>query len=417
MALDLTSFAAALKSHYTKDRVQNMVYKNNPLLGMLPKMEDMGGDYFVQPVVYGNPQSRSATFTTAQTNAASMSSSQIRFLVTRVKDYGVVTIDGETIEASKGNAHAFFEAKTHEIDGIMNQTSRSLATALYRDGWGWVGRISDTIGAATTITLGTSTGGLTPDAVANFEKGMKVVFSASAAGDTLRDSGATLTVSAVNRSAGTLTMSANLNTISGLAQNDYIFLEGDRQNSATPTRLKVAGLEAWCPESAPTSTAFFGVDRSVDSRLGGTRFDGSAMPIEEALIEGAILLGREGGTPDCCMMNHKNFGNLLKSLGTKVQYTEVGSKAGISWKAIELHTPAGTVKVVPDQNCPNDVAWMLQLNTWKLGSLGGVPRILNYDGLEALRQSTADGVEVRVGYYANLICNAPGWNGRIKLAI
>jgi hypothetical protein len=43
MSLDLTSFASALKQHYTDDRVQNMVYKDNPLLALMPKMEQFGG--------------------------------------------------------------------------------------------------------------------------------------------------------------------------------------------------------------------------------------------------------------------------------------------------------------------------------------------------------------------------------------
>lgn len=42
MSLDLTSFAAALKQHYTNDRIENMVYADNPLLAMLSKMEDFG---------------------------------------------------------------------------------------------------------------------------------------------------------------------------------------------------------------------------------------------------------------------------------------------------------------------------------------------------------------------------------------
>jgi len=43
MALDMTSFASALKQHYTSDRVENMVYRDNPLLAMVPKMENFGG--------------------------------------------------------------------------------------------------------------------------------------------------------------------------------------------------------------------------------------------------------------------------------------------------------------------------------------------------------------------------------------
>ena len=44
MGLDLTSFDAALKEHYTSDTVENLVYKDNPLLALMPKMEDFGGE-------------------------------------------------------------------------------------------------------------------------------------------------------------------------------------------------------------------------------------------------------------------------------------------------------------------------------------------------------------------------------------
>jgi hypothetical protein len=36
--------------------------------------------------------------------------------------------------------------------------------------------------------------------------------------------------------------------------------------------------------------------------------------------------------------------------------------------------------------------------------------------LEGLRVGTADALEIRIGYYANLICNAPGWNCTVKLS-
>lgn len=41
-SLNLTSFASALKVHYTPQRVENMVYQNNPLLAMLKKYEEFG---------------------------------------------------------------------------------------------------------------------------------------------------------------------------------------------------------------------------------------------------------------------------------------------------------------------------------------------------------------------------------------
>jgi len=37
MSLNLTSFASAVKEHYTNDKVENMVYMDNPLLALIPK--------------------------------------------------------------------------------------------------------------------------------------------------------------------------------------------------------------------------------------------------------------------------------------------------------------------------------------------------------------------------------------------
>jgi hypothetical protein len=56
------------------------------------------------------------------------------------------------------------------------------------------------------------------------------------------------------------------------------------------------------------------------------------------------------------------------------------------------------------------------MDVWKLYSLGKAPKILDSDGLKFLRDSSADSVEVRVGYYAQLGCRGPGYNVRIALA-
>ena len=80
-----------------------------------------------------------------------------------------------------------------------------------------------------------------------------------------------------------------------------------------------------------------------------------------------------------------------------------------------IHGPRGPIKVIPDQNCPKDVAYMLDMSVWKLYSLGKAPKILDSDGLRFLRESSADAVEVRVGYYAQLGCRGPGYNVRIAL--
>src|SRR6185312_10232046 len=136
--------------------------------------------------------------------------------------------------------------------------------------------------------------------------------------------------------------------------------------------------------------------------LAGVYFNGANETIEEALIDAASLVSREGGMPDMCFMNFASYAALEKSLGSKVQYVDVKhDEADISFKAINVHSPYGPIAVVPDRNCQAQTAYLLQMDTWKLRTLNKAPHILTYgmEGLEALRVGTADAMEIRIGYY------------------
>ena len=392
MALNMTTFAAALKQHYTDEKIENMVYKDNPFLAMIAKYEDFGGENLKLPVKYGLPMGRSATFADAVSNK---SASQLKaFLLTRKADYAIASIANETIEASKGNANAFIEAATFEIDGAIEAATRSLAISLYGDGSGQigvVGSLATTTASNDTVTLATI------QDITNFEVGMQLNFGTATANKE---------ISTINRDTGVILV----NAASGATTTEAIYVDGDKDG-------KVSGLSAWLPSSAPASTdSFFGVNRSSDAtRLGGIRFDGSSLPLEEALIGAASRVAREGGKPDVCFMNYSNFADLEKALGSKVSYVDVKASPEIGFRGILIHGPRGPIKVIPDQNCPKNVAFMLQMDVWKLYSLGKAPKILDSDGLKFLRDSSADSVEVRVGYYAQLGCRGPGYNVRIAL--
>ena len=389
----MTTFAAALKQHYTDEKIENMVYKDNPFLAMISKYEDFGGENLKLPVKYGLPMGRSATFADAVSNK---SASQLKaFLLTRKADYAIASIANETIEASKGNANAFIEAATFEIDGAIEAATRSLAISLYGDGSGQigvVGSLATTTASNDTVTLATI------QDITNFEVGMQLNFGTATTNKE---------ISTINRDTGVILLTA----ASGATTTEAIYVDGDKDN-------KLTGLGGWVPSSAPASTdSFFSVNRSSDAtRLGGIRFDGSSLPIEEALIGAAARVAREGGKPDVCFINYNNFADLEKALGSKVSYVDVKVNPEIGFRGILIHGPRGPIKVVPDQNCPNGVAYLLQMDVWKLYSLGKAPKILDSDGLKFLRESTADAVEARIGYYAQLGCRAPGFNVRVALS-
>lgn len=394
----MTSFASALKAHYTNDTVENMVYQDNPLLAMMSKYEKFGGKNLPIPIIYGNPQGRSASFTNAQANKTN---SQVKdFVLTRAKDYSLASIDNETIEASKGDANAFLEAATTEIDGAIHSAARSLAIAQYGSGSGKIGKIASI--STDTVTLSQV------EDITNFEVGMTIVLSSDDGGGSVR--AGTLVVEGVDRDLGTVRTVADWTTgIAAAAANDFIFVQGDYD-------AKIKGLAAWLPSTTPSSSPFFGVDRSVDAtRLAGVRFDGTNSPIEETVVKAASRLAREGGKPDYCFLSYSKYAELENALGSKVQYIDMKVNAEIAFRGISINGPKGPIKVIPDQNCPADRAYMLQMDVWKLYSLGKAPKILDTDGLKMLRDSSADSVEIRVGYYAQMGCRAPGFNAVILL--
>ena len=407
-ALNLTTFEAALKVHYTDLRVKNLVYRNNPWLAAIPKMEAFGGKMLPLPLQVGVPQGRSADFQRAQ--ADKTPGVYKDFELKRIRNYGLAAIQNEVLEASVGNANAFMQAAASEIDGILRALTQDLAGGLYSDGTGSRGTIGAFAGPplATVITLAN------PTDIVRFEVQMKLQFQ-TVLGTTLPNG--PLEVTAVDRDLGTITVDNT--TAVALAVGQFIFQDGDQPGTPTE-KLKITGLAGWLPPVAPAAgDSFFAVDRSSDpTRLAGIRYDGTAETIEEAMIGAGALLFREGGRPDVIFMNPLSYSELIKSLGSKVVYDLMRSSdvADVFFEAVRIHLPSGSAMVVADPNCPSGRAYMLQMDTWKMYSLGMAPKILMTDGLRFLRENDADAVEVRAGYYAQMGCTAPGWNATIALA-
>ena len=401
-SLDLNTVDQALKEHYKDLRVKNMVYKDNPLLALIPKYEQFGGENMPIPTQYGIANRRSATFGTGQ--ALNTATSLARFVLTRVSDYSFASITGESIKATESNADAFLKYATLEIDGAIQSLTRSLAVGLYGDASGKIGTVDSVAGLVLTLS--------NPEEVTNFEVGMVLNSAASTAAGLDGGAGADMEIEAVDRDLGKLTIKTALST--GMAAGRVLFQKGDYVSASD--RKKISGLEAWIPAGTPAN--LFGVTRTADrTRLAGVPFDGSSMPIEEALVSAASRLAREGGSPDHCFMDYTQFANLEKALGSKVVYDKVSSDdADVGFQALSIIGPKGPIRVIADQNCTPNVAYLLQMDTWTLNSLGAAPHILDLDGNRMLRESSADAYEVRVGFYGNVGCTAPGYNSRVALA-
>jgi Family of unknown function (DUF5309) len=429
-----TDNVQVLKELYTDDSwvMKDLVFAGNPALALLPKDESadgMGGKSFPVPLIYGNAQGRSATFTNAQNNQTAPSLGE--FFVTTISNYQLVTIDNRFMEATRSNVAAFMDGATMNVNGGINNITNDLAHDLFNDGSGSRG----------TYGLGNgsiSAGVITLDGAAQsvqFDVGMTLV-SYSVSGTTATQStGAALGyVIAVDYDLGTVTVSASQGGSAGNPSSwstsfPYLAVQGDVNFASgglgSSLMLKLAGFGAWIPATAPGSTdSFFGQNRSVSpTRLAGNRFNGANETIEEALIDAAAVTAQNrstAGYPDYCFMNFTSYAALIKTLGSRVQYVDVKhDEIDISFEGIQLITSYGKVTVLPDRNCPAQTAYLICMKTWKLRTLGRAPKILiygSYDSNQGLRVGTADAVEIRIGYYGNLTCNGPVANCVVSLA-
>jgi hypothetical protein len=413
--LDINALQSVLKQKYTQRRFNLLCYKKNPFYALCPKITDFNGKNKVVALRNGVPQGRGTSIAAAQ--AGKTASVYTGFVATRISDYATASIAGESIKAAKGDEGTLIEGLTKEIDGTIHVVMRSLAISMFRNGGGARGQISSGSNtASTTITLAN-----VPD-ITNFDLNMQLMTSLddgtpAAPAGTRAVPGAQPIVVALDRDLGTITINGNWSALmTGCTNLDFIF-QGNTVGSDYGKMVK--GVPAWIPSTAPGSTDnFLSVNRSTDvTRLAGIRFSGGGGPIEETLIEAATRAVREGASPDHVFVNPLDWSNLVKALGSKVLYERSAplDEPDIGFKAVQLSGPEGYINVIADINCPKGNAFMLQMDTWHLESLGEAPMILDFDGNTILRSATSDDYEVRIGYYAQLTCEGPGWNVNIAL--
>jgi len=415
---------ASLKELYTdnSDYMKDLVYKENPLFAIMPKNESpdgFAGKYIPVPLEYGNPQGRSHTFSQAQTNQTA--ASLVSYFVYVIEDYQLVTITNLLMEQTKTNAGAFVDAAKLQMDGGFRNITNNIAHEIFGSGTatrGIVGTFSETGGSPNTVTIVLSN----PPDVVSFEVGMTLVASSTDGGAPSTDY---LDVTAVDRISGTITGTGSTTSMDAkFHAGGYLTQIGDLPSAGatnTGSYLALSGLAAWVPKTSPASNdSFWGVNRSADpTRLAGLRYDASAFTIEEGITNALALANREGAKPDYCIIDFASFAALVNALGAKVQYVQVNhDEVEVAFEGIQFHSAYGRIIVLADRSCPAQTAYLLTLSTWKLRSLGKVPHILTYgmEGLEGLRVGNADALEIRIGYYGNVICCAPGFNMVVTLS-
>ena len=438
---NLTTALKVLKVYYNGQRVKDLVYPEEAFLGSVAKMTTFSGKNMDLPVEYSRSQNISPVFAAGQ--AAGTVVKYDAFVIERNENFGFGFVNNHAARASMSEKGAFIKLMKNEIDQSLKELSRNLAIDLFGDGTGELGLVESATddGDTCTIILQKEGSTTTPSAalraatISNFSYNQWIqiididgtlangerpfVIGGTNVGGVLTIGNATtlaatgFQISARSVSASSITISADV--ASSIAKGDIIVGLGKRDNT-------VAGLQAWLPPSAAAIGTFKTVERDLDrTRLGGIYSDGSSESNVNALIDGLSFINSEGAMIDKLWNSYARFAKIVKDLSAtgSLRYSKEkrsdSDSAAIGYEALAVVTSRGTVPLMADYSCPDNLVFALKMDAVKLYSLDDVPLFEDLDGNKVLRQGAANGIEARLAYYAELGVNAPGFCGVIRM--
>lgn len=375
----------AMRSHPTLDKIP----KSSPAAGHTGSFK---GTTFNYAIKFGNSQGVSGGFTQAQSAAGPTKGKQ--FAASRFVKYGDIVIDGVSLLASNDEG-AFLDLVTLETDGVITEHIDREAFDLFRTSTGIRGQISAI--STNLITLAT------PDDARNFK--LDMVVGASPVNTGLTPRAGTTTITNVNLSAGQITL-ASAAAITTLSVNDFLFNQGD-------VGTCMEGMEASTPLVAPApGDNFRTVDRSsYVELLAGSRLASAVslnQTIEENFGQLGILVGTTGGKVTDGILNPLNFWAVVRRGNARVEFPSAGGEMTYGFERAMISTPAGTIRLWSDPDCPIDRGRLYNESGHYLRCLGpggnsDFVHIINDDGNYNLRSTTADSVETRTRSIKNYI--------------
>jgi hypothetical protein len=403
MTATIAASQAALKVLYPNGEIPASIQKSFVTLNRLKKEKDFVGELMYVPIQNAYPQGSSGDLAEAQSNV--FQGNYLRFALTRVSHYGVARITGEAAEAAVKTEGAMVDLWENETKGIASTELAVTSTYLWGDGDGVLGQLASAV-AATTITMAAGTN------MNYFELNMTLrAVSTTGLSPTLRVGGAARArVTGINRRSGTLTFSANLNTlITDVTATDYFVRSGD-QSVGGANNAVILGIPSYVVGGATPGT-LLGLNRNQDPvRLAGQSVDYTGWAMEDAVVDASAQAGFQGiGTPTVLIANNIEVAAMKKSLGGKIEYERPGSTAGVhGFSKVTIEGDNGPIEILGDPFMKRNRAYLLKLDEFSIKSLGAWPHLGELDGLKFQRLSNADAYEVRFVSYGNTRCKNPG---------
>lgn len=216
------------------------------------------------------------------------------------------------------------------------------------------------------------------------------------------------TVTSVTYTAGDATGTVIVTGGPAVANNDAIYkVDGSEQGAGTS---EIQGIRL----ALSSGTAnYAGVARSVQGWAPQIGTASGALTLSD--MENVYLAAKKfakTGDRYAIFMNktlYKKYGDILTSMRRQVNETELLG----GWSGLEFAAGAGRVGVFLDYDTPDGEVEIVNLDSWTVCQVRDMEWAENPDGGGLIRTRSAITYQATMVWFTNLLCLAPGANGRL----
>lgn len=397
MAISADQSILSLLKVYYKDGVENLMFRNDPVLKALSK-EKIEGKTYNFSAMYGRGGAVSANYTIAKKVAAN-NTKAAEFAVEPGQLFSVCSFNQKEVLASKTRAGAFMKVAGAKFFAATEAFRKQMAAALYGRGYGELcySNYSTYINANRPFDLK-----LPSHAVMAIDIDSQLVLKATVESAAVK---AHLKVTNIDDANGVVTVVSDTD-VNSPQTTDVICFDGSMDANGNP--LLPVGLGAWLPTVGKRAgdgwttyikKRFYGVDRSVaPSRLAGAFVDGTGDTKKiDTIVKLLKQARRQGSAADMIVMNDNDWAAVSKEIEATNTYMSVtnngdGKKkkdASIGYSELSASFSTNFFdNVIDTPYCPEGVFFVLDKNAIEVAAYTNPSKL--EDGVPANEPGKAD---------------------------
>jgi hypothetical protein len=380
---DTAAVLAMLKVYYAKEGVENLMFRNSPVLKALTKTR-VEGKVQNFAAMFGRGGACSGNFLKA-ISLANTVSKNVEFSVTPGQLFSVYTMNAKEVQASKSNRGAYMKIAGSRMFAASESFRKTMGAALYGSGYGEICHAP-----TTALTANTDADIVLPThAIMKIDIGSELEVVATKNATSVL---ATLEVKAIN--GNTVTVSPD--TTYTPSATDIIRLAGSVDANGKP--VLPVGLDGWLPVlggrtgagwTSYIGTDFFAVNRSAAAdRLAGAFYSsiGTSDRKVDTVQKALQIARRQGSAADLIIMNDEDFLAFANEIETDNTYftqtsTKARREANVGFDKFSASFSTNYIEnIVDDPLCPKGRGYILDKSAVEIWSYTNAEKIA--DGVE-----------------------------------